>query len=122
MAIGRLDHAGRDRVDVAGRLDGDAGETALGEARDERIEAGRIVAKRIRGGQQQFVRLDPVEDVRHFHDVHGADRPIETGAPPTTRALDSAGSRRTSAIEMGSRHGDYRYSTAGRAVNVDISQ
>jgi hypothetical protein len=74
-------HLGRDLVDVSGRLQGKTGEASSREARDQPEERGPVIPERVGRRQEELVRVDPAEDVRHLHDVHVPDPPVEAGSP-----------------------------------------
>ena len=81
VAIGRLDHRLRDRLDVPAGLEGHAGQAAFRQPGNERVERDRVVAEWVGRRQQQLVGLHPVEDVRDLHHVDPADRPAQAVPP-----------------------------------------
>ena len=98
-----------DRADVASRLDGHPRETVRDQVWDQLGERRRILAERVRGRQEELVRLHPVEDVRDLHHVDGPDDPAETGSTG-----DEAGARQVRQLEdVGDRDTRDRAALAG---------
>ncbi len=132
--ISVLDHRGRDRLDVAGRLDRHPGEPVGHETGHELLEGGGVLPERVRGGEQELVRLHPVEDVRDFHDVDRPDDPTEARTPGDEarllqwRQIENVRNRHTGerpalALALApARLGDRDQGTHGELILVGTSQ
>jgi hypothetical protein len=68
-------------VEVAVRLDGNAGEALCRELRYQRPERCSIVAQRVGRRQEQLIGLDPGEDVGDLHHVDVPHPALEPGVP-----------------------------------------
>lgn len=86
--VGRLEHRGGKLVEVPALLYTECGSAALGETFDELDQRGGVerlarvgMPQRESGGDQQFVRLDPRQYVRHLDDVDPQDDLLQAVSP-----------------------------------------
>ena len=83
-----VQHGFRQFVEIAARFHGKCRDSSACETVDEVAEiciveklSGSPVAQREPGCHQQFVRLHPSEDVRHFHHVHRLNEVAQAPVP-----------------------------------------